>query len=258
MVRLGRIRAALDAKRTEVARLEETKAQQVSDVQGKLAAALTVYTEGHPTVTALRQSLASASRDSPELEKARSDAQGLEYDYVTLAAAQEKPAAPQADTPASDSSRAAEVRNPRPALSAKTPALLSRSTASVAPANDRAEDTPAPAAGPNDYSSLTELRLRLQVGQLGDIRDRIAAAHLALATAQAGFKYRYALTRPPQVPRAPIKPKVPLVVAAGILGAFAIAIAAALSRDLLSGRIVEAWQVERQVGVQVLGRVRDL
>lgn len=93
---------------------------------------------------------------------------------------------------------------------------------------------------------------------MGDLDDRIAAARLALETSAAGFKYRYTLTRPPQLPRGPIKPKVPLVIATGLLGAFALAIAAALARDLLSGRIVESWQVERQVGVPVLARVRQL
>jgi hypothetical protein len=258
MVRLGRMRAALDARRGEVARLEETKAQQISDAQNKLAAALTVYTEGHPMVASLRQSLTSAAQDSPQLQQARLEAQNLEREYVALAAAQEKPAAPPAATAAVDPKSAADGKSPAPTTVAKGAPTPRAGAAPGAATLDRSLDTATQALGSNDYSSLAAVRLRLQVAQLGDIRDRIAGARLALATSQAGFKYRYELTRPPQIPRAPIKPNVALVIAAGVIGALALAIAAALSRDLLSGRIVESWQLERQVGVAVLGRVRRL
>jgi hypothetical protein len=261
MVRLGRMKAALDARRSEVARLEESKAQQYSDLQGKLAAALTVYTEGHPMVASLRQALASAAQDPPQLQQARVEAQNLERDYVTLAAAQEKPekpAAQQTAATAGDAKGTADSRTTTQANAAKRQPSVSMLPVPRTAANDSPSESSTQPSGPTDYASLTAVRLRLQVVQLGDIRDRIAGARLALATSQAGFKYRYVLTRPPQLPRAPIKPNVPLVTIAGLLGAFALAIAAALARDLLSGRIVETWQVERQVGVPVLARVRQL
>ena len=47
------------------------------------------------------------------------------------------------------------------------------------------------------------------------------------------------------------------LIALGIL-ALLLAIAAATGTDLLSGRIVEPWQLERQVGVPVLIRLRRL
>jgi hypothetical protein len=261
IVRLGRVKAALDAKRAEVARLEESKAQQYSDLEGKLGTALTVYTETHPMVASLRQSLAAVAQDSPQLQQARVEAQNLERDYVTMAAAQEKPEKPpvqQTSVPAADVKGTADSRTGPQASAVRRLPDVSSLRAPRAAANDSPSESTAEPAGPADYASLTAVRLRLQVGQLGDIRDRIAGARLALATSQAGFKYRYVLTRPPQFPRAPIKPNVPLVILAGVLGAFGLAIAAALARDLLSGRIVESWQVERQVGVPVLAHVRHL
>jgi len=261
MVRLGRMKAALDTKRSEVARLEESKEQQYSDLQGKLAAALTVYTEGHPMVASLRQALASAAQDSAQLQQARAEAQNLERDYVTLAAAQEKPDKPagqQTTGPAADAKGAADSRTSTQASAPKRLPDIPMLAIPRGAANDRPSESATQPSAPTDYASLTAVRLRLQVGQLGDIRDRIAAARLALATSQAGFKYRYVLTRPPQLPRAPSKPNVLLVTMAGVLGAFGLAIAAALARDLLSGRIVEAWQVQRQVGVPVLARVRQM
>lgn len=263
MVRLGRMKTALDTKRGEVARLEEAKAQQTADLQGKLASALTVYTEGHPMVANLRQSLASVSQDSQQLQQARLEAQSLERDYVSMAAAQEKPEKPAAQESPVPGGNAKGTADAAPRAQASTPKALpnlpialgsSRGTSST----DGTTDSSSQLSSPSDYSSLTAVRLRLQVGQLGDIRDRIAGVRLALATSKAGFKYRYDLTKPPQLPRGPIKPKVPMVIAAGVLGALMLAVAAALTRDLLGGRIIEAWQVERQVGVPVLARVRRL
>ena len=65
------------------------------------------------------------------------------------------------------------------------------------------------------------------------------------------------MIRPPQRPKGPVKPKVPLVllastVAGAILGLFAPSLV-----DLLSRRLVERWQVEQVLGVPLLGEVSD-
>ncbi len=43
---------------------------------------------------------------------------------------------------------------------------------------------------------------------------------------------------------------------AGVLAAMLLAFAAAVGSDLLSNRILEAWQVKRQLGLPILGTVR--
>ena len=78
VVQLSRMRAELEARQQDIARMANTRSQQLSEAQGRLTAALTIYTEGHPTVLTLRQTVAQLSRDSPELAAARRDARELE------------------------------------------------------------------------------------------------------------------------------------------------------------------------------------
>ena len=101
----------------------------------------------------------------------------------------------------------------------------------------------------------TELR-QLEVRSNG-LRDRVQAARLELDGARAAFKYRYVVIKPPQRPRGPVSPKIPLVAIASILaGLFLAAFAPAFS-DLASRRFVENWQVEQELGVPLLGTLPD-
>jgi uncharacterized protein involved in exopolysaccharide biosynthesis len=85
--------------------------------------------------------------------------------------------------------------------------------------------------------------------------DRLNSARIELDTARAAFKYRYTIVRPPQLPKRPVKPKVPFVLGAGVLAATVLAVIAAALADLRSGRILETWQVERALGLEVLGEL---
>jgi uncharacterized protein involved in exopolysaccharide biosynthesis len=85
--------------------------------------------------------------------------------------------------------------------------------------------------------------------------DRINSARIELDTARAAFKYRYSIVHPPQLPKKPAKPKVPLVLAAGVIAGMVLAVLSAALADLRSGRILESWQVQRSLGLEVLGQV---
>ena len=78
VVQLSRMRSEIEARQQDIARMANTRSQQLSEAQGRLTAALTIYTEDHPTVLTLRQTVAQLSRDSPELAAARRDARDLE------------------------------------------------------------------------------------------------------------------------------------------------------------------------------------
>ncbi|MEP6915248.1 MAG: hypothetical protein ABJC89_06355 [Acidobacteriota bacterium] len=114
---------------------------------------------------------------------------------------------------------------------------------------------------PPDIQQLTDLvhpasrLLTLQLTQLTNLLDRINSARLELATSGAGLKFRYVITRPPEVPRSPIKPNVALVLAAALLGAMVLGVGAAVGIDAASGRVIESWQIERQAGIPLLGIV---
>ncbi|MEQ1909446.1 MAG: hypothetical protein ABMA15_11520 [Vicinamibacterales bacterium] len=234
--RLARMKADLDSRRQDIVRLEEAHRLQLSDAQSRLAAAKMVYAENFPTVIALRQSVAQLSRESPELTALRRETQSLESDYETLSAAIHP------DDPTG--------------LSAASLATV----ATLAP-RARIESTPieldlASITG-GDLNDPTSLRLKVELAELATVRERANAARNELSSSQAGFKYQYTVIRPPQIPREPASPNVPLFLVAGVLASVLLAAMAAVAADLSSGRVLEPWQVERQLGVPVAVTLRE-
>ncbi len=76
-------------------------------------------------------------------------------------------------------------------------------------------------------------------------------------TARAAFKYRYRVLYPVKLPKKPAKPNVPVFLGGGLMLAMLLGVAAAVITDLAGGRVLEAWQVERQLGLPVLAVVED-
>jgi hypothetical protein len=175
--------------------MADIRSQQLSEAQSRLTTALTIYTEGHPTVLALRQTVGQLSRDSPELAAARREARELEEEYDALSVQ----------------------------VGVATEAEQSRSSAI-------AGNLAAPALDPFSLVTLggesepVSLRLRMELSQLAAVRERANAARAELSSAQAGFKYRYSITRPPRVPRGPSGPNVPAVLLVGAIARLILAI----------------------------------
>ena len=236
MKRLAKLRADLDARRLEIGRLEELHRQQLSDAQSRLNAAKMVYAEDFPTVIALRQSVAQLTRESPELINLRREAQSIEADYDTLSAAMQTTDGP--TSTASTLASAADATASR--LRAPSPIELDLSSLNGSEGNDP-----------------TSLRLKVELSELAAVRERANAARAELSSSQAGFKYQYKIIRPPQVPRTPASPNVPAFLIAGALASLLLAVMAAVAADLAGGRILEPWQVERQLGVPVAVRLQE-
>lgn len=228
-VRLARLRSALEARQQDVARLDGARTQQLAEAQARLAAALTIYTDGHPTVVALRQTMARLSNESPELNAARADAARLEDEYDAL----------------STTVGAATASAERERLFSQMENSMPADTSSVIRSIESGTDP-------------IGLRLKDQMAELAAVRARASAARAELASSQAGFKYQYAVVRPPQVPRAPVAPNVVAIVVAGLLGSVMLALAYALAADLAGGRVLETWQVERRVRAPITLRIRRL
>jgi hypothetical protein len=100
----------------------------------------------------------------------------------------------------------------------------------------------------------TELRLLL--AQYTSVRDRLDGARVESAIAQAGFDRRYAFLVPPVLPRRAEWPNPALSIAASLLGGALLALFVAAALDARSGRVLEAWQLERSLGLRVLGEIR--
>ncbi len=123
------------------------------------------------------------------------------------------------------------------------------------PATTAVPVTVAPASDANapreEDARVRELRLQYE-----QMTTRINQAQLELDAARAGFKYRYNVIWPPQLPTEPVTPKAGKIFVLGGLASLVLALLAAAAPDVLRGRIVERWQVERSLDLPVLGEIR--
>jgi uncharacterized protein involved in exopolysaccharide biosynthesis len=94
---------------------------------------------------------------------------------------------------------------------------------------------------------------RLQVEQMD---ARVSTAEVERDAARAAFKYRYNVIWPPQVPTEPHAPNPLKILGVGLVVSLALALVAGAAPDILSGRVVERWQVERALDVPVLAELR--
>jgi uncharacterized protein involved in exopolysaccharide biosynthesis len=237
---IPRLKAAVAAKRQEITNLEDTRQRQLSELQARLAQLTTMYTATHPSVVGVQQNIAALSRESPQVAQMKAEAERLETEYQgRVAAAQEL---------LQEEQLRAEMAK-RAAVPAAEPPLREART----PPPATTERPNLPVGEPADFASVN---LRLELNQLESVLDRTEGARIELAVSQAAFKYRYTVIRPAQIPRAPVRPNMQMVFATGVFGSLLLALAAVVGKDVLSDRIVEQWQVERQLGLPVLGNLR--
>ena len=78
------------------------------------------------------------------------------------------------------------------------------------------------------------------------------AAQVDLDHARAAFKYRYKIVWPAEVPRRPVSPNPFKYLGAGTIASLLLALFVAAAPELLKGRVVERWQIERGLGIPVL------
>jgi hypothetical protein len=175
------------------------RSQQLSEARGRLTAAQTIYTEDHPTVLALRRTVEELSRDSPELTAARREVGDLQEQYDALS-----------------------VKLGVAAEDAQSRAFA----AGVAPLD------PLSMVRPGEEPDADSVRLRVEMSQLAIVRERENAARAELASAEAGFKYRYHVTRPPRIPRGPVSPNVVAILLAGAIASLILAIGVPVARRI--------------------------
>jgi uncharacterized protein involved in exopolysaccharide biosynthesis len=98
--------------------------------------------------------------------------------------------------------------------------------------------------------------LRVAAAKYEELLMRIDSARIEQDTARAAFKYRYSVVRPASVPKKPVKPDVALILVGAFFAALLGALMTGATRDWLSGRMVEPWQVERALHLPVLSQVK--
>jgi uncharacterized protein involved in exopolysaccharide biosynthesis len=239
---LSRLRNEVNSKRMELSKLEEGRQRQLSELQARLGALQTIYTPNHPSVMSLQQNIAALQYESPQVAALRSQLDKLETEY------DEKAAADADKLIQAEIGRRGPVPVPVPVPVVPDVAVpVQEAPVAQSTTTERMQDQAA---------EFATLRLRTELNQLQSILERTDGARIELAVSQAAFKYRYTVIKPAQVPRDPVFPNVRLVVLAGFMASLVLAVCLALAVDLMSNRILEAWQVQRQLGLPILGTVR--
>jgi len=222
---ISQLKTLLDGKRRAIRDLEAYRSKHLVELKDDLEKQRQVFADAHPNVVRLKESIAAMTSDSPQLAELRREEHDLAAEYAQLGGDK---------APPGDST---EVRMATPQLSEARRVLNAGSDASA------------------EQYAYAKARLRFAMNNYDSLVERLDAARIELDTARAAFKYRYSTIRPAELPKRVSKPKIPVVVAAGIfLGLLIGALVAALV-DLRSRRLVERWQVERTLGLPVLGEM---
>ncbi len=220
---LSRLSGVITTKRRAVKDLEDFRQRRLSELQSQLAEQRAVYADSHPLVVNLRESIDALSKDSPNLSVARRELHELEVEYER-----------KAGQPFGGDGEAARLAPVEP-LKVSVEAAGSK----VEPGEEYARQ-----------------RLNAAVARYNTLLERIDIARMELEAARAAFKYRYVVTQPPRRPKKPSSPNVAMLFTAGVLASLGAAVLAAVVAEFRRGLVVQAWQVERGLGLTVLAEAQ--
>jgi uncharacterized protein involved in exopolysaccharide biosynthesis len=231
---LTRLRATIEAKQRAVGDLEEFRRRKLSELNATLAEKSATYTENHPALIDLRQTIASLSTESPEAQAMRADVDRLqkELDFKTAVDAEE--------------ARETIVPGAPLGATASTPPPLPGSII-------RIEQEPSDERDPE--MMYARARLRDAMEKYSGLRAQIEIAQIEFDTAQAAFKYRYTVIAPAVYPKKPSKPNALLVAVGGLVGGLLVGILSAIAVDVRKGRFLAAWQVEQALDLPMLAEL---
>jgi len=209
---LIQLRGALETKERAISDVEEIRRRRQTDLQSQLDAQRAVLSDAHPTIINLRQDLAALTKDSPQISQLREEARKIRQEYTRIATDPRRKTAPQTVVTTSPAYRAA-----------------------------------GPATPVEENERVRQARFQHQ-----QMIDRLNVAMLERDAAGAAFKYRYVVSWPAEIPRNPSSPSAPKYLVVGLLGSLLLALLAVTVLELRRGRIVQRWQVRKQLGLPIL------
>ena len=221
----------LEDTRHQIKSIEDERARQLDTVRQQLAQAQLTFTPLHPTVQALQQKVDALKEPPSELVQLHAEERALMAKIAPTATPTTTQATPQQNAPQQAAPVAATPSTPEPVR----PIIL--------PSNNE-EDGP---------SRLARSKLESAIYNYQEVMSRIDAAKLRLDINRAQFKYRYSVITPPEVPKKPKKPITTMIGIGSVVGALLLAFLVAGGADMAAGRVIEPWQVRRQLKIEVLG-----
>jgi subunit length determinant Wzz-like protein len=212
---LARIESLLDAKERAIRDVEEFRRRRLSELQAQLDEKRGTYSDAYPPLLALRQDIDALSRESPQIVALRGELRKLQE--------QER--------------LGVEGNRAQPA---------------VAPLYHAPSPGPAARlAGPaNESERVRDARFQYQ-----HMVEQLDAAKLDLDAARAAFKYRYSVIWPARLPTEPSSPNPLKVFGLGALAAALLALFGTAWVERRAGRIVEPAQLERELGLRIVGEI---
>jgi hypothetical protein len=237
MAEAARLKASLDGKAVAIRDLEDIRRRRLLELQQRLAELRATYADSHPLVMDTMRTIDVMSKESPQVAQLRQEEAELRSRYREMGGS--------------------ELEQVTVGLTQVLPRRSSGSAAGVS--NDMRSSlgqVASPEEGDDRGMEFLRAQLRMHMSTYDKLMERIDSVQMELDTAEAAFKYRYTVIHPAQMPNEPSKPKVGLIVAGGIIFAFLLALVAAVVADILDGRILKRWQVERIVDLPVLGELR--
>jgi uncharacterized protein involved in exopolysaccharide biosynthesis len=220
------LQTQLSTKQRIITDLETSRSQDLAQLQTKLSDLRHTYGPAHPEVTATEDRIRALQVDSPQLVTLKQEEASLQNQLSAFGVTSD-------NTPAATSMSDATFARQ----------MLDRITRARSDSAD------------NPQVVYAQSRLKMATNDYEDFLSRLEDAKIELETARAAFKYRFNVVTPAEVPKKPIKPKVPLLIAGGIFLGLAFGVFAATALDFISGRVVEKWQVQRQVGLPILATI---
>ncbi len=231
-----RLAARLTDIRQQAHDLEVPWQRRIAELKFQLSDLRATYGPEHPTVLQQEAKIKDASGVPQELQVLRERERQLlsEIEQKTLEEA--KP------TNEVATSRSSAASAPQP------PAAQSRLiSADGALLIAEREDDPVVAPAKANLTSAIQ--------RYTEITKRLETARLELTSAQVALQYRFVVVNEPERPRKPLKPNRPVIIMGVLFAALLGGLIAGAIRELLSGKLVEPWQV-RTLGLDIIGEIK--
>ncbi len=233
--RLSELPVVIEAKRNAIRELEDFRQRRVAELQAQLEDKRASYTEEHPAIADLKHSIAAASHESTQVKNLRGELRQLEAEYQQL------------------SGKAAPAGEKFPRAGGGGGGARASADRGLPGDVIRIEQEPAEERDPEIEYARAQLKHSITSYQ--DLEQRIQRARIDLDTAEAAFKYRYKVVSPPEIPKGPVFPNVPLVLIGAAFAGLFLGLFAAVGLDLKRGVLHEPWQVEQFLALPVLANV---
>jgi len=222
---LSQLRYSIRSRARALEDLEEYRNRRLTELQTNLREQRTVYAASHPNITDLEQRIRATREDSPQMASLRREIAQLTDEY-----------------------RSAGGRDP------ETDSVQTIRRSGGVVGTSRTSEILDQLSEMDDDPSVLVARekVHMAVSNLQEFQMRLNSARIELDAARAAFEYRYNIVKPAQMPKRPMSPNRPLIGMAGLLVGALLSIFICFLFDFLSGRVIEAWQIEQRLKLPVL------